>query len=112
MDAAALELADRIRALLIGEPEFEEKRMFGTRCFLRAGRILVGARKGGALLVRLDDERGAAMLGDPGVQIAVMGAKQMGTRWLDVAPGVIATDDALMTWIDAAREAQDTREAE
>lgn len=104
MDAAAIELADRVRALLMSEPGLEEKRMFGTRAFLLDGRILVGARKEGALLVRVTDEKGAELLTEPGVSVAVMGAKSMGPRWLDVASTVIEDDEALMFWVDAARE--------
>ena len=104
MDAAGEELADRVRALLSVGAEIEERRMFGTRAFLLDGRILVGARKGGVLLVRVSDENGAALLVRPGVKTAVMGAKTMGPSWLDVAPGAIAEDDDLMFWLDAARE--------
>jgi len=102
MDAASAELADRVRALLSNEPTLEEKRMFGTRAFLVNERILVGTRRGGVLLVRLTDEHGAALLGEPGVQIANMGARPMGTRWLDVDSTALQDDDALMFWIDAA----------
>lgn len=104
MDAAGIELADRVRALLSSEPTLEEKRMFGTRAFLVNGRILVGARGGGTLLVRLTDEHGAALLTEPGVQVALMGRRTMGTRWLDVDAAVIADDEALIEWLDAARE--------
>ncbi|KDA06294.1 hypothetical protein DC31_10615 [Microbacterium sp. CH12i] len=104
MDAAAIELADRVRALLMSEPGLEEKRMFGTRAFLLDGRILVGTRKEGVLLVRVAEERGVELLIEPGVTVAVMGAKTMGPSWLDVAPAAIETDDALVFWIDAARE--------
>ena len=104
MDSAATELADRVRALLMSEPGLEEKRMFGTRAFLLDGRILVGTRKAGVLLVRVTEEKGTALLTEPGVAVAVMGAKTMGPSWLDVAPAVIADDESLMFWIDAARE--------
>ncbi|WP_435745593.1 TfoX/Sxy family protein [Microbacterium sp. PMB16] len=107
MDAAGEELADRVRALLSNGPEVEEKRMFGTRAFLLDGRILVGARKNGVLLVRVDEETGASLVIRPGVSVAVMGAKTMGNSWLDVSPGVLADDDALMFWVDAAREANE-----
>lgn len=105
MDAAGEELADRVRALLEIGDDVEEKRMFGTRAFLLDGRILVGARKNGILLVRVDEESGAALLTQPGVAVAVMGAKTMGNSWLDVSPAALVDDDALMFWIDAAREA-------
>lgn len=104
MDAPAKELADRVRALLMSEPGLEEKRMFGTRAFLLDGRILVGTRREGVLLVRVTDEKGVELLTEPGVSIAVMGAKPMGPRWLDVAPSVIEDDEDLMFWVDAARE--------
>lgn len=107
MDAAGEELADRVRALLETGADVEEKRMFGTRAFLMDGRILVGARKNGVLLVRVDEESGAALLTQPGAAVAVMGAKTMGNSWLDVSPEVLSDDDTLMFWIDAAREANE-----
>ena len=78
--------------------------MFGTRAFLDEGRILVGARKNGVLLVRVDDENGAAMLTLPGVSRAVMGSRTMSSGWLDVASSAITDDAALMMWLDVARE--------
>lgn len=104
MDGAGLELADRIRALLPADPGLAEKRMFGTRAFLLGGRILAGARPGGVLLVRLSPERSAILAGSPGASRAVMGAKTMSTGWVDVQPQAIATDEALLEWLDAARE--------
>ena len=104
MDAASTELTDRVRALLMSEPGLEEKRMFGTRAFLLGGRILVGTRKQGTLLVRVSEERGSELLTEPGVSVAVMGTKSMGPSWLDVAPTVLESDEQLMFWIDAARD--------
>lgn len=104
MDAAGIELADRIRALLGAELVLEEKRMFGSRAFLVDGHILAASRGGGVLLVRVGDEAGAALVARAGASQARMGAKTMGTSWLDVAPASIADDAALMFWLDAARE--------
>lgn len=104
MDAAREELADRVRALLALVPELEERRMFGTRAFLVAGRILVGARTGGVLLVRVTEETGAALATRPGVAVAVMGTKSMGTGWLDVSPTELVDDGQLMFWLDVALE--------
>ena len=104
MDAAGEELADRIRALLSDDPQVEERRMFGSRAFLRDGRIVVGSRTGGTLLVRVADERAAALLGEPGVTRAVMGSRTMSGGWLDVAADAVADDRELMGWLDAARE--------
>lgn len=104
MDAAGEELADRVRALLTLGGDVEERRMFGTRAFLIDGRILVGARTGGVLLVRVHEESGAALVVRPGVETAVMGPRRMGTGWLDVSPGATADDEALAFWLDVARE--------
>ncbi len=104
MDAAGEELADRVRALLTLDENIEEKRMFGTRAFLLDGHILVGARTGGVLLVRVNDEHGASLITRPGVAVAVMGARTMGTGWLDVAPSVLVDDDDLASWLDIARQ--------
>lgn len=103
VDDARDELADRIRALVGVEPDAEEKRMFGTRAFLRGGHILVAARAGGVLLVRVTEETGSALLLESGVSIAVMGTKTMGPSWLDVAPEAIVSDESLVSFIDAAR---------
>lgn len=107
MDAAGEELADRVRALLALGPELEERRMFGTRAFLVSGRILVGARAGGVLLVRVAEETGAALVIRPGVSQAVMGAKTMGLSWLDVSASELADDSQLMFWLDVALEDAD-----
>ena len=104
MDADGEELADRVRALLTAGGDVEEKRMFGTRAFLLDGHILVGARSGGTLLVRVSEESGAALVTRHGVATAVMGPRSMGTGWLDVSRGVITDDDALMFWLDVARD--------
>ncbi|PCE14159.1 hypothetical protein AUC47_05855 [Microbacterium sp. SZ1] len=110
MDAAGEELADRVRALLTLDGDVEEKRMFGTRAFLVDGHILVGARSAGVLLVRVHEETGAALVARPGVTTAVMGPRTMGTGWLDVAPEATADDEALVFWLDIAREDADRQE--
>jgi len=103
MDAAGEELADRIRALLSGA-DVEERRMFGGHAFLTDGHILVGARRGGVLLVRVNGDTDAALLTRAGVSRAVMGPRTMSAGWLDVAPSATADDDTLMFWLDVARE--------
>ncbi|MFJ2541381.1 TfoX/Sxy family protein [Microbacterium sp. NPDC087589] len=104
MDASGEELADRVRALLAFDGNVEEKRMFGTRAFLLEGRILVGARTGGVLLVRVDEEHGASLIARPGVTTAVMGPRTMGTGWLDVSSSALVDDGDLSAWLDIARE--------
>lgn len=108
MDAAGNELADRIRAFLSADAEIEERRMFGTLAFLDDGHILLGARPGGVLLVRVDDENGAVLLTRPGVARAVMGARTMSAGWLDVLPSAIEEDEELMFWLDIVRESAES----
>ncbi|MBS1675103.1 MAG: TfoX/Sxy family protein [Actinobacteria bacterium] len=101
-----------MRAMLGDGSEIEERAMFGSRAFLSGGRILVGSRRGGRLLVRVVAERAAALLIEPGVSRAVMGARTMSENWLDVAAEALADDAALMGWIDVAREDAGSEDAE
>lgn len=103
MDAAGEELADRLRALLVVGPEVDERRMFGTRAFLVEGRILVGARPGGVLLIRVPEDDEAELLLHVGASRATMGPRTMSSRWLDIAPEVIEHDSDLLVWLDIAR---------
>ncbi|REJ04709.1 hypothetical protein DY023_14210 [Microbacterium bovistercoris] len=92
-----------MRALLAADG-IEERRMFGSRVFLQDGKILVGARKGGVLLLRVDAEHGAELLLRPGVSRARMGGSGMSANWLDVSPEALRSDDELVAWLDIARE--------
>ena len=100
------ELADRVRSALSARGlEWEEKRMFGSLIFLLGGAILLGARNGGGLLVRVDPEESEDLLREAGpwyAQVALMGEKDMGPSWLDVSPDALADDDGLAHWVDAA----------
>ena len=48
------ELADRIRELIVGEPDVTEKKMFGGLAFLIGGNMAVAASGQGGVLVRVD----------------------------------------------------------
>lgn len=106
MNEKRAEMADRLRALLAGEPTLEEKSMFGSIAFMVNGRILVATWGDGHLLVRVDPEQSADLQLRDGVSQAEMGAKRtsMGPGWLDVDADVLRGDDALLEWIDIARE--------
>lgn len=96
-------LAARLRSLLDGTAEVREQAMFGTRAFLVEDRLVVCARSGGDLLVRVDADRAAALAARPGAAQAVMGpGRSMGPGWIDVEAESIADDGSLRAWLDEA----------
>ncbi|MFT4213617.1 MAG: TfoX/Sxy family protein [Microbacterium sp.] len=105
VNQARAELADRIRALLVGDSP-EQKRMFGSIAFLVGGRLLVAAWGEGDLLVRVDPECSPDLRVRHRARIAEMGPSRrtMGPSWLTVDAVEIADDDRLLFWIDVARE--------
>lgn len=99
LDATA-DLSDRIRAALSAHPA-REVRMFGGLCFMVNDKLLVGAMKDGALLVRIDPARNAELMSRPGTATPEMGAgRSMGPGWLRVTPE--EADDDLDFWIAQA----------
>lgn len=98
-------LADRVRGALADRGiAWEERRMFGSLIFMVGGEILLGARKGGGLLARVDPDESARLLEGAGryyAQVALMGDKDMGPSWLDVHPDAVADDAGLAHWVDA-----------
>lgn len=97
------DLADRIRAALVrAGSSWEERRMFGSRCFMVDGEILVCARGTGALLVRCAEGDRERLLQRPGAAVALMGRREMSGGWLDVAGDSVETDAVLDSWVAAA----------
>jgi TfoX/Sxy family transcriptional regulator of competence genes len=92
------ELAERIRAGLGGEPDVEEKRMFGGLAFLIGGHMAVAASGQGGLMVRVDPDEGAALIGGPVAPVVMRGRKMRG--WLRVDAEAVATQPDLEAWID------------
>jgi hypothetical protein len=92
------ELADRLRAVLAGEPALAEVRMFGALCFTVAGHLAVGVT-GEELLVRMGPDGRADALSEPGVREFDMTGRPM-RNWVVVGPQRIAADDELAAWAD------------
>ncbi|WP_375489290.1 TfoX/Sxy family protein [uncultured Jatrophihabitans sp.] len=93
------ELAERIRAVLGGQPGVTEKRMFGGLAFLVDAKMAVAASSHGALMVRVDPSRADELVARPHVgHVAMRGRPMRG--WLDVAPAALGTDDVLREWVD------------
>lgn len=98
-------LIERLRDLLADEPVMREVSMFGGRSFMVNEKMVVSARKYGALLVRVAADRHSELLDHPGAAQAEMGSgRDMGPGWLEVAAGALGDDDALSFWVDVAME--------
>lgn len=91
-----VELADRLREALAGQPDLTEKRMFGGLAFLLAGNMVAAASGRGGLMLRVDPERAEDLLADPRASRMVMGGREM-DNWLRVA--LDADDDELDRWV-------------
>ena len=90
-------LADRIRALLEGEPRLTEKKMFGGLAFLIGGNMAVAASGQGGLLVRADPESSDTLL-STSVRPMEMRGKQM-HGWLRVDTEAVRTKRQLKKWV-------------
>ena len=67
-------LQARLRTLLAGRPDVEEKRMVGGMSFVVGGHLCVGV-KGEALLVRVGPAADEAALAEPGVSPLEFGGR-------------------------------------
>lgn len=92
-------LADRIRALLDGEPGLTEKKMFGGLAFLIGGNMAVAASGQGGLLVRADPETSGDLLTTAGVHLMEMRGRSM-RGWLRVDSEAARTKRQLSRWVN------------
>ena len=92
------ELADRIRVLLRDESGVTERRMFGGLAFLVNGNMAVAASGQGGLMLRVDPDDSAALLGDPDVSRMVMRGREL-AGWLRVEGGAVGDVGALGRWV-------------
>jgi len=92
------ELAERIRALVGGEPGVEEKKMFGGLGFLVGGNMAVAASGQGGLLVRVDPGESESLVGSTAAYPMEMRGRQM-AGWLRVDSEHVAGDE-LAAWVE------------
>lgn len=92
------ELVERIRALLVGELDVTDKRMFGGVAFLTGGHMAVAASRNGGLMARVDPEDSETLLLRDGVSRMVMGGRAM-NGWLRIDEGHL-DDEQLAEWVD------------
>ena len=101
MSLAVEELSDRIRNLLDQRLIITEQKMFGGRCFMLGGNMLVCPMKDGGLLVRVGKKRYDAALVRPGARPMTMGARTM-SGFIEVSGDTIEDDEVLLDWIELA----------
>lgn len=90
-------LADRVRRVLAGRPDIEEKRMVGGVSFSVDGRMCCGVSSR-ALVVRVGADAREPMLRLPDVRPMVLGGKVV-TGFVLVDPDGVSTDRDLEAWI-------------
>ena len=92
------DLAHRIRALLAGDPDVTEKRMFGGLAFLVRGKMSVAASGQGGLMVRVAHEETETLIGKPHARHFEMRGRAM-QGWLRVDTEGVATKMQLEPWV-------------
>jgi TfoX/Sxy family transcriptional regulator of competence genes len=92
------ELTDRVRELLLFEPDVIEKRMFGGIAFLIGGHIAVAVSSGGGLLLRAEPDEVEALLTEPYVEPFMMRGRAL-RGWVRVAEDGVATAENLKRWV-------------
>jgi hypothetical protein len=95
------ELADRLRALLAGEPGLTEQKMFGGLGFMVGGNMAVAASGQGGLLVRVDPEASSALVESTPAYNMVMRGRPM-DGWLRLDAADVAAEPALAEWVGRA----------
>jgi TfoX/Sxy family transcriptional regulator of competence genes len=91
-------LAERVRQVVAGRPDIDEKKMFGGLCLLSRGLMFAGIL-GDTLMARIGPENHAEALARPHVRpMDFTGRPMKGYVYVD--PEGIASDDDLKEWID------------
>lgn len=91
-------LAQRIREVLGGRSDVEDRQMFGGIAFLIAGNMACGVI-GDELIVRMEREDAARLLAEePDTREFDMTGRPM-RNWVVVAPEAIADDEDLEGWV-------------
>lgn len=93
-----LELANRLRESLAGEPNTSERAMFGGLAFLINGNLAVSASGKGGLLLRVDPAETDALVAEPHAERAVMGGRAM-QGWLRIGPQALEDDQVFDRWV-------------
>jgi TfoX N-terminal domain len=91
-------LAERIRELLLDEPEVTETKMFGGLAFLVGGHLAIAASREGGVLVRVDPATSGSLVARTAARVAVMKGRPM-EGWLRVDLDGLGTKRQLAAWV-------------
>ncbi|MFC5730221.1 MULTISPECIES: TfoX/Sxy family protein [Nocardioides] len=91
-------LAERIRELLVDQPDLSEKKMFGGLAFLVGGNMAVAASGQGGLLVRVDPDQTEELLASTAAFPMEMRGRSM-KGWLRVDSTDVRTEQQLGAWV-------------
>ena len=92
------DLAERIRELLLDDPDVAETKMFGGLAFLVGGHLAIAASRQGGVLVRVDPSTSDALVARTGARHAVMKGRPM-AGWLRVDIDNLRTKRQLAAWV-------------
>ena len=91
-------LADRVRELLVAEPDVREQRMFGGLAFLIGGNMAVAVSGRGGLLVRVDPSTSETLVATTTARPMEMRGRPM-RGWLYVDVESLRTRRQLVKWV-------------
>ncbi len=92
------DLAARIRDLLAGEEDVDERRMFGGLAFLVGGNLAVSASGQGGLMVRVPADETDALAAAPHAGPMEMRGRPL-EGWLRVDAEGVRTAEGLAPWV-------------
>jgi hypothetical protein len=97
--AYELQLADRIRRLIGGDPGLTEEKMFGGLAFLIGGNMAIAASGQGGAMIRVDPQESDALIAATPASLVEMRGRAM-AGWLRVTSADLSTDDQLAPWVE------------
>lgn len=95
------EMADKVRHLLIDDPNIAEKKMFGGICFMLNGNMLCGPIKNGDMMFRVGKAQEAEALGREGAREMDFTGKVM-KGFVFVSADTLQEDKRIYEWITLA----------
>ncbi len=97
------QLADRIRTVLGGASDIDERKMFGGLSFLVGGQMAVAASGHGGLLARVDPDDADMLVNSTSATPMEMNGRAI-RGWLMVPADHVADDAVLRIWVERSVE--------